>query len=91
MSDKERFRIWYSDGEICFGWLHWEGSHGRNGDVATYDKEGAEAQMELERRDQREYHFVMIPVGASDKEFDRLADECRAAARKAQRARWSGR
>lgn len=91
MSNEEKFRIWFSDGEMAFGWLHDEGSHGRAGDVAEHDREYAEAQIELEKRHAPEYAFVMIPVGASNKEEDRLIAECREEARKRQRARWSGR
>lgn len=85
----ERFRIWFSDGEMHYGWLHDPGSHGRAGDVAEHEKEYAEAQIELERRCQPEYAFVLIPVGASDEEEDRLITECRAVARQRQRARWA--
>lgn len=87
-----KFRIWFSDGEMRFGWLHDEGSHGRAGDVAEHDKEYAEAQIATElRQGERGLAFVLIPVGASDEEEERLVAECRETARKAQRARWAGR
>jgi hypothetical protein len=85
----KQFRIWYSDGEMSFGWLRAEGSHGRVGGIAKYDEEYALEQIELEQRARPDMAFSLIAVGATQDEENEIINRTREVARSRQRARWA--
>jgi hypothetical protein len=67
-----RYGIWYDDGRIDLGWLHFEGSHGRP-QRCEYDTV-EEAREEAVRQGERDMTSVFEPLAldTDDRECSRI-------------------
>lgn len=88
MSSEEQYGIWYTNGEMFFGYL--EEEHG-NGRSSRWEGSliNAIAQCVLENRHDRELIFRPIPLKQDRVFFEKFVKEMQQEARAKQRKRWA--